>query len=85
MATPSEFPQANLTLKPAPGTEDTVVPLRVYAPPEQDFVLSCWQLSADELKMVQETGKVWLVVYGPTSYPVAIYGGDPFNPVPGKD
>lgn len=26
-------------------------------------VVSCWELSPDELKVVQETGKIWLSVF----------------------
>lgn len=35
-------------------------------------ILTCWELSPDELKRIQETGKIWLVVltFGQPMQPV---------------
>lgn len=82
MAHPADFPEANFTLKPAPGTEDEVSPLRAHFSKEVGMITSCWKLTPEELEVVKQTGVVWLHVYGKTSYPVAIQGFDPFKPVP---
>lgn len=45
---------------------------------EGDESISCWELSADELAVVQETGRVWLYVLG-RQPPVFISGKYPFK------
>lgn len=82
MAVPADFPEANFTLKPAPGTEDTVTALVVHHTPATEVtppvLTSCWKLTPDELAEVTKTGVVWLHVLGETSYPVAVTGTNPF-------
>ena len=46
-------------------------------------ILTCWELSPDELKKIQETGKIWLSVltFGHPLQPVylAVDKPDPFD------
>jgi len=41
-------------------------------------LISCWQLSPEELIEVQKTGKVYLSITGAGMPPVCIYGISPF-------
>lgn len=83
MAFPAKFPEANYTLKAAPGTEDTVQDLAIHHTPADGknppVLTSCWKLTPGELEEINKTGVVWLHVLGETSYPVALTGNNPFS------
>lgn len=73
MADPIQFCGSNKTLKPAPGTEDTVRPLFVHSNGREN--ISCWKLTPEELALVAETGEVWFTTRsGETHYPIYISG-----------
>jgi hypothetical protein len=75
---PRPFPQANRRLLPPPGVENCD-PLETFCDGEQ--VISCWQMSADELAEVNRNGgRVWVRVWsGHTSPPIAVQANDPFR------
>lgn len=56
--TPIEFEGMN-AIYGAKQPEYKPLPAKV----EQGRVVSCWELTPDELKKVQETGKIWLAVF----------------------
>lgn len=74
MAEPIDFPERNRTwVGPAGGNIGDLPTLT-----QDDYVLSCWRLSADEIAYVQEHGKVWLQVWG-RQPPVSVFAGEPFG------
>lgn len=75
--TPVPFKQANMTLGPAPGTEDKVTPLPVFN--DGEHTTSCWMLSPEELKQVSETGRIYVRVWAGRSSPPICAAA--FNPV----
>jgi hypothetical protein len=68
MAQPIGFEEANVTLGPPGGMEADVVPLPVRHSVDGQLV-SCWQLSADEIEEIVRTRKVWISVWGGMSQP----------------
>jgi hypothetical protein len=82
MATPVEFPEQNTVLKAAPGTESWVRDLPIYRQyPDgvnDQCVVSCWELSAEEVAEIVRTGRVYFQAFGPTHPPVALHGSNPF-------
>lgn len=65
---PVSFPESNAVFNPPEGvSEDEVYP--VYAFKGQDStgyptVITCWQLSKEDLEEIQQTGVVWLGFMG---------------------
>ena len=72
MARPIDFPEANLRLLPPEGHEDSVIAMSAFR--DAGVVVSCWQLSAEDLRRIAETGEIWLSVQGHTAPPVFITG-----------
>lgn len=35
-------------------------------------MVSCWRFSEDEMKLIAETGVVWMMVHGHNAFPVSI-------------
>lgn len=68
MALPTAFDEADCILGPPAGCEQGVVPLPVKRH-EDGYLVSCWQLTPEELELIQKTGKVWLSVWGRTTQP----------------
>lgn len=84
-----DFPEANDVLKAAPGTEAYVSDLPIFRQPlpgqqlkpgYMPCVVSCFQLSPQELAEVNRTGRLYLQVLGHTHPPVSISGLSPFVP-----
>jgi len=71
MATPTDFAEANLLLVGPEGRDD-IIPLPVRR--TDDSVVSRWELSAEEVREIAETGVVWLSVIGRTAPPVYVTG-----------
>ena len=67
MAAPIRFPEANLVLGPPQGCEDSVNALTVRR--LEGSLVSCWQLTAEELAEIQRTGVIWLSVWGRQTQP----------------
>lgn len=88
MATPIEFPESNTVLKAAPGTEEWVRDLPIFRQglsflPNgvrmDQCVVSCWELSPEELAEVVKTGKIYFQCFGGTHPPISIHGLSPFT------
>lgn len=71
MAKAINFKEENFILK-GKGCED----LPVLAASDKRLV-SCWELSDEELEEVKKTKKIWLIVHG-MHPPVSITGTEPF-------
>jgi len=73
MAKPVEFDESTNT-HGGEGYND----LPTHVDTENDQIVSCWELSGDELAEVLQTKRIWLVVQGQTQPPVNIEGLTPF-------
>lgn len=77
MATAKEFPEQNFKfIRPAGMTEEECGDLPVYMDGQE--IVSCWELSGEELDEVKRTGCVWLMVFGQITPPVCVLGVTPF-------
>lgn len=79
---PVHFDQVNKTFTAPPGMEETVLPLPVWQGPDQDGnpqIISCWELSKEEIIQVANTGKVWLAIMGTGMPPVCVMADSPFD------
>lgn len=72
---PIDFPEANLKLVPPEGRPD-VDEMRVFR--GNGLIVSCWQLSDDEVAELWETRKLWVVIEGDTHAPLAPSAAYPF-------
>ena len=72
MATPTTFPEANMTWK---GPTADIGDLPAHR--DGDLTISRWKLTDQEVEEVRETGTVWLHVWG-VHPPVGITGESPF-------
>ena len=79
MAEMRHFPESNCTLL-APECREDVADLPVFR--HNGGVISCWQLTEEEVSEVMRTGLIWLHVNGPTHPPVYVNGKRPFPPRP---
>lgn len=84
--TPTKFEQQNIVFtKPEGWTDEQCGDLpawkgNVGTEAEGQFpaIISCWKLSDEDLKTINETGVVWLSVTGQTLPPVAVFSENPF-------
>ena len=64
--------------------EYTPLPAECVGNPETGQINTCWELSPEEIKRVQETGKIWLSVltFGQPLQPVLLTADKPgiYNP-----
>lgn len=67
MGAPAAFPEANVILGPPPGSEAEVSDLQVLR--ADGRLVSCWQLSPEEIAEIVRTGKIWLSVWGAVTQP----------------
>lgn len=74
MGQPMWFEEANITLGPPGGMEADVVPLPVHRTVDGQLV-SCWQVTADELEEIVRTKKVWISVWGGATQPPVFVTG----------
>lgn len=65
----TETCNAVLTLE---GCQDLPVTRYINADNNEEGVESCWELTPDEIKQIQETGKVYLYIQGNTIPPVLL-------------
>ena len=72
MAAPIEFPESNSKWV-GPGDTGPLPSLT-----ENGVVLSCWELTQEEIDYVVEYGKVWLTVWG-RQPAVNVTAFDPFS------
>lgn len=59
--------------------EYTPLPAECVGKPETGQVNTCWELSPEEIKRIQETGKIWLSVltFGHSFHPVLLTADKP--------
>lgn len=80
---PASFNESNVVLsRPRDLTAEQCDPLSVWRGRLEDgtpAVVSCWKLTADDLRRLAETGRVWLVVMGHRMPPVALTSESPFR------
>lgn len=74
MADPTSFPEANLLLVAPAGQEAAVRPLPVMRTADGRYV-SCWTLSAEDLRGIAATGEIWLSVWSGAAPPAVYVGG----------
>jgi hypothetical protein len=75
---PVEFPEQNMILRPAKGTEDYVQPLPCYNNGAQ--TISCWELTDEEVEEVVKTRRIYMGVFGGVSSPPVLpYAFSPFS------
>ena len=73
-----EKPSTNTILTETKGQENSVFNLPVTRYTMQtpdgnmDCVMSCWELTQEELKMIAETGKIYFHMYGNTHPPMML-------------
>jgi hypothetical protein len=72
------FTQANDILGAPKGMEKEVYGLPIYRHPDEPWIISCWELTPEELAEVQRTGVVYLHVWSNTTFPVSIEAMSPF-------
>ena len=79
---PCNFEHSNLVLGPPSGMdEDECASLFAFRGVDDrglSWDISCWKLTQEELRQIQETGRIWLHVVG-THPPVHIGTEDPFK------
>lgn len=72
MARPIDFAGSNLLLTVPEQLEHKVVPLAARR--ANGAIVSCWLLSAEDLRRIADTGQVWISVMGDSSPPVLVTG-----------
>lgn len=76
MANPIDFEGSNVLFgAPSTMTAEECGDLPCFF--DGDVVVSCWELTPDELEHVMSTGQVWLMVWGGGTPPVCITGEKP--------
>ena len=79
---PVSFKQQNTIYnKPEDMTDEQCGDLPAHRFVSEDkipYVISCWELSPEELEQIKTTGKVWLTVCAYTMPPVSIDVTTPF-------
>lgn len=79
---PIEFPEMNFTYsKPQGMTDEECAPLHVFKGKDEastPVIISCWQLSKEDLEEINRTGKIYLQIVGHGMPPVSLYTEHPF-------
>lgn len=74
--TPIKFEECNFTfLKPEEMTDEECGSLPVCRCQDghgYPVIISCWNLTQDEIDLIKETGKIWLTVTGVSMNPVSL-------------
>lgn len=76
---PSSFDESDDFLNPPDDMKDDCLPLSIARREVDGYpgVISCWRPTAEELAEINKTGRVWLIVVGPTMPPVMLDGIKP--------
>lgn len=81
---PIEFEHSNKNYtKPDSMTDEECQDLPVWEGNYQNgqhVIISCWQLSKEDIEEIQRTGVVWLHVVGYQQPPVCVEATNPFIP-----
>lgn len=79
---PINFPESNFTFqKPEGWTDEQCSPLSVCKTIDANkvpIIISKWELNAEELKEVNKTQSVYLIVCGTSTPPVSVHAITPF-------
>lgn len=82
----TNFDESNHVLDKPPGMDrEECEALSVWVGPLPNgfpVVVSCWKPTAEELEEIKRTGRVWLMIWGPTMPPAVLLGVSPFQPLP---
>jgi hypothetical protein len=80
---PIKFEQSNFTWGAPRGQEDKVDGMPAYKGTEKEtnwpVSISCWELTPEDLRRLNEGGKIWLRVYGQGHPPVSVSTENPFS------
>lgn len=80
---PTSFDEENTVLDTPPGlSPELCAPLPVWVGSTTDglpVVVSCWKLTQEELKEIQQTGRVWITVLGVGMQPIMPSGYKPIE------
>jgi hypothetical protein len=85
---PVDFPQRNFVFgKPTDQEDEECLSLPVFKGETlvddlqkvYPCIISCWQLSKEDLEEVQRTGRIWLSITGQGMPPVSLFTEDPFE------
>lgn len=72
------FPHQNITFtKPENMTDEECGSLPAFK--GEGHLISCWKLSEDDLKRVNETGIIWFDMLGNQQPPICLSTESPFN------
>jgi hypothetical protein len=78
---PIEFKQQNTVFTAPKGvSEEECGNLPAYRSGDGQFpyIISCWELTPDEIEQVKQTGRIWLSISGGGMPPVALMAESPF-------
>lgn len=85
---PIKFPESNFTFtKPEDMTDEQCSSLAVCKATDSEgkpVIISCWQLTPEDMVKIQETGVVWLTIVGHGMPPVSVHSNSPFIHNPNK-
>lgn len=74
---PVDFDEANTFMKPPEGmTEEQCAAMPVFR--NEQWCISCWELSGEDLMTILQTKRVWLMVMGGQP-PLAVTAEKPFE------
>lgn len=85
---PKTFPEHNTIYgKPSDMTDDQCMSLPAWkgdVPIDEEgnmapAIVSCWQLSKEDLEEINRTGHIWLSVTGTQLPPVSVFTENPFG------
>lgn len=77
---PIHFEEVNKTFTAPPGMEDSVLPLPVWQGKDTEGnpqIISCWELSKEEIIEVANTGRVYLGIMSNGMPPVCVMAHNP--------
>ena len=74
MAKPTTFPEQTMTWAAMPGDYGALPAYR-----NEEVSISKWELSAQEIVAILESGAIWLAVYGGIQPPVYVSPEYPFE------
>lgn len=78
---PVPFDQVNKTFTAPPGMEESCGDLPVWQGRDTDgtpLIISCWELTKEEIIQIANTGRVYLSVVGTQQPPVSVMAESPF-------
>lgn len=75
---PINFEQANIKVA---ENQDEYMTLPAHHDPEEGTLISCWQLTPEEIEQIQKTGVIWFrqVTFNRKMQPVLITTENPFE------